>query len=317
MTTCMSINKCMKSFISLLQEAVKPVLGKDTYGKRDQIKKLGGRWNAAEKQWTIDDSKEAELQKIGLTTDPAKGPESGKPKLVPVYGETMNNVDILKKHGARWNPTQKTWYIDPSKEDQIRKYGMTIDPDGQYIGSMSDHSGKSIPDDFVPLDSFLDVPRSAERRYDHAYRKTNLYFTALKRHFGAKSWKVWDLIVPKKNKDKIVAFDKMFKADYNLKFAKYYKLKVGDVVTGVMYDNPYNGKIVDIAYYDEQNHNAGLSVIVSAIYTVRLLEPFRPTNGYSHREAGTEVKISVDFFEALRPFVERHHSPIKDTIEKA
>jgi ribonuclease HI len=86
-----------------------------SYNYKDEIKKLGGKWDANEKKWyyedDISDDNKRAINAIELSCAENK-------ELPPIIEESekiyvkipFKNKDAAKKQGARWDPNLKSWY---------------------------------------------------------------------------------------------------------------------------------------------------------------------------------------------------------------
>ena len=92
-----------------------PIHG-NTYPIKEQLKALGGRWNANDKVWEVPASLAAEAKAI-LNAQPLKQPAApiGSGWL-PVKGNTYAVKDVLKaQFNARWDGVSKAWLVHPEK----------------------------------------------------------------------------------------------------------------------------------------------------------------------------------------------------------
>jgi hypothetical protein len=87
----------------------------NTYPIRDQLKLLGGRWNADDKVWEVPASASANA----LALVKAQPPKQTLPDVkdwVPVKGDTYAAKDVLKaQFNARWDGANKAWLVAQDK----------------------------------------------------------------------------------------------------------------------------------------------------------------------------------------------------------
>lgn len=88
----------------------------NTYPIRDQLKALGGRWNADDKVWEVPASTSANA----LALVKAQPPKQAAPPIgsgwLPVKGNTYAVKDVLKaQYNARWDGASKAWLVAPDK----------------------------------------------------------------------------------------------------------------------------------------------------------------------------------------------------------
>lgn len=85
----------------------------NTYPIREQLKALGGRWNADDKVWEVPASNSAEALVLAKS-QPPKQPLPEAKDWVPVKGNTYAAKDILKaQFNARWDGVSRTWLVAP------------------------------------------------------------------------------------------------------------------------------------------------------------------------------------------------------------
>lgn len=87
----------------------------NTYPIRDQLKALGGRWNADDKVWEVPASNSAEALALAKS-QPLKQPAHDVRDWLPVKGNTYAAKDVLKaQFNARWDGVNKAWLVHPDK----------------------------------------------------------------------------------------------------------------------------------------------------------------------------------------------------------
>jgi hypothetical protein len=87
----------------------------NTYPIRDQLKLLGGRWNADDKVWEVPASTSANALAL-VKAQPPKQPLPDVKDWVAVKGNTYAAKDVLKaQYNARWDGVSKAWRVAPDK----------------------------------------------------------------------------------------------------------------------------------------------------------------------------------------------------------
>lgn len=85
----------------------------NTYPIRDQLKLLGGRWNADDKVWEVPASTSANALAL-VKAQPPKQPLPEVKDWLPVKGNTYAAKDVLKaQFNARWDGVNKAWLVHP------------------------------------------------------------------------------------------------------------------------------------------------------------------------------------------------------------
>tara|TARA_B100000795_G_scaffold270051_1_gene262241 strand:- start:22889 stop:23710 length:822 start_codon:yes stop_codon:yes gene_type:complete len=94
-----------------------------SYNYKDEIKKLGGKWDKNEKKWYYeDDISDANKQAISVielscieNKELPQIIEESEKKYVNI---PFKNKDSVKKLGARWDPTIKSWYYSNNNKNK-------------------------------------------------------------------------------------------------------------------------------------------------------------------------------------------------------
>lgn len=88
----------------------------NTYPIREQLKALGGRWNADDKVWEVPAFNSAEARALAQSQPPKQSAPPVGAGWLPVKGNTYAVKDILKaQFNARWDGASKAWLVAPDK----------------------------------------------------------------------------------------------------------------------------------------------------------------------------------------------------------
>ena len=85
----------------------------NTYPVRDQIRGLGGRWDAATKSWRVPADRAVEAQALVLAA-PAPASVVAGP-VVAVTGNTYPVREQIRALGGRWDAATKSWLVPADK----------------------------------------------------------------------------------------------------------------------------------------------------------------------------------------------------------
>ena len=106
--------------ITLRDEGKRIYFAGNTFPAKDQIKGIGGRWDADAKAWWVTPAQRAEA--VALVTESTVAQDrvaASLPaltgKLVPVPGNTYNARTALRDLGASWDAASKAWLVDASR----------------------------------------------------------------------------------------------------------------------------------------------------------------------------------------------------------
>ena len=106
--------------ITLRDEGKRLYFTGNTFPAKDQIKALGGRWDAETKAWWIASTQRAEavalVTEISAETDRAAAALPALTgKLVPVPGNTYPARTALRDLGGQWDAAAKAWLVDEAR----------------------------------------------------------------------------------------------------------------------------------------------------------------------------------------------------------
>jgi hypothetical protein len=265
----------MANFLQFLRESIQPAplhedfydvrVGGNSYEKKDELKKLGAKFDSMSKAWFIGLSKAPLVKKMGLTP------------LYPVTGsDTYGKKDVIKRAGGTWDLGKKRWYAPEESADALANADLVLQMHGgsdadrkelEKMGAFADHIELKTPVSGDP---------------NHKYF-TNYFRAQLKKLRVVSVGN--NYMVPKANAAKAQKALDDFIAD-NKRIAELgRKLRRGAEVTGTYHSVPYEGVIDSGKMLDDHGFFAGLEMHVKIS---------KPIVVYGHeRPAGSVLTVSI------------------------
>lgn len=270
------LNIFMANFLQFLRESLQssPLqedfydvrVGGNSYEKRDEIKKLGGKFDSTSKGWFVPITKAPLLKNLGLT---AYYPVSGS--------NTFGLKDQIKQAGGVWDFGQKRWYAPETAADRLSRAGLTVHVHGGSDAEQRELKKLGAYADYVELKA----PEGGQ--WEHKFF-TN-YFRAQMVKFFRMTQVDLKYLVPAAHAKKAQKALDDFIADNERIYSLGQTLRRGKPVTGTYYDVPFEGVIEDGEQMSDHGFFAGLKI------GVRLSKPIIVYG--SPRAAGDSVQVTI------------------------